>query len=100
MSFSFSRFCFVLGSVAILSVSLAELASATQKSQQDIKPTVLAEVLIGEIAMQRQLYGDAWYAFLDASKNASNKELAEKAYRIAFAMKDKAKTEEDRKSVV
>ena len=99
MSFSLSRFCLALSSLAIFSLSLVEPACAAQKPQQDIKPTLLAEVLIGEIALQRQLYGDAWYAFLDASKNASNKELAEKAYRIAFAMKDKKKTDEARKVI-
>ncbi len=92
-----SRIGLTLGSAAAFACALSTNSFASQLEPQDVKPTVLAEVLLGEIAMQRQLYEDAWFAFLDASRNAKNVELAEKAYRIGFVLKDKKKTDEAKK---
>ncbi len=97
MSLLLSRIGITLASSAVLASTLVTNAFALQREVQDVKPTVIAEVLLGEIALQRQLYEDAWFAFLDASRNAQNIELAEKAYRIGFVLKDKEKTDEARK---
>ena len=97
MSAFFSRIAFSLGYAATIFCAMTASSLATQLESRDTKPTVLAEVLLGEIALQRQLYEDAWFAFLDASRNAKNIELAEKAYRIGFVLKDKGKTDEARK---
>lgn len=63
----------------------ADLTS-TRQSQ-----TALAEVLLGEIALQRGLYADAWFAYTDATRLTSDKALAERAYKIAQVMKDKGR---------
>lgn len=97
MSSLLSRIGLTLVSASTLVGALATNSFASQLQSQDVKPTVIAEVLLGEIALQRQLYEDAWFAFLDASRNAQNVELAEKAYRIGFVLKDKEKTDEARK---
>ena len=63
----------------------ADLTS-TRQSQ-----TALAEILLGEIALQRGLYADAWFAYTDATRLTSDKALAERAYKIAQVMKDKGR---------
>ena len=63
----------------------ADLTS-TRQSQ-----TALAEILLGEIALQRGLYADAWFAYTDATRLTSDKALAERSYKIAQVMKDKGR---------
>lgn len=79
------------------SLSGAQALTATHPKDKQLSPTALAEVILGEIALQRNLYADAWFAFLDASRLTSEQELADKAYRIALAMKDQSKATQARK---
>ncbi len=80
-----SKVIFLCSTAFLCSVSpvRADLTS-TRQSQ-----TALAEILLGEIALQRGLYADAWLAYVDATRLTSDKALAERAYKIAQAMKDK-----------
>ncbi len=90
---TFSKAVFVFCSVFfwVTNPAHADLTS-TRQSQ-----TALAEILLGEIALQRSLYTDAWLAYTDATRLTSDTALADRAYKIALAMKDKDKIVKSKK---
>lgn len=89
------KFIFVSVLSSLLIAQTVSAAGKTPSSESVmIEQQVLAATLLGEMALQRNLYGDAYMALITGAKAGQRAELADRAFQIAKAAKDKKKSEE------